>query len=449
MDWDGEMASKSVGVGLVGFGTIGSGVAKILIENAQVIEQRLGFALKLVRIADLDLETDRGVDLTGIRFDNDGKGLLSDPAVDIVIELVGGYDFARKLCLDAIACGKHVVTANKALLAVHGDEIFSAAADKGVDVAFEAAVGGGIPVLRSLREGLAANHIQSVYGILNGTTNFVLTEMERTNSSFEVVLKQAQELGYAEADPTFDVEGVDAAHKLAILASMSFGIKLDFEAIPTEGTSQLTPLDFELAEAAGYRIKLLGIAKKRRDRGGEEIIEARVHPTLIPRASMLANVDQAMNAIAIRGDAVGPTLYYGAGAGEMPTGSAVVGDLMELAREVVRGQSGRVAPLGYPHATLESGTLLELGELISRFYLRVEASDRPGVLGRITSRLGDAGVGIESITQRAAESPGETVPVVVWTHEVKELAVRGALAEIDGHSDVMGSSLLIRIEEEL
>ena len=438
------MASKSVGVGLVGFGTIGKGVAKVLIENADVIERRLGFPLELVRIADLDLETDRGVDLTGIRFDEDGKGLLSDPEVDIVVELVGGYDFARKLCLDAISNGKHVVTANKALLAVHGDEIFSAAVKKGVDVAFEAAVGGGIPVLRALREGLAANHIQSVYGILNGTTNFVLTEMERTGDSFDVVLKQAQELGYAEADPTFDVEGVDAAHKLALLTSMAFGVVLDFEAIPSEGITKLNPLDFEIAKASGFRIKLLGIAKKR-----DGIVEARVHPTLIPRSSMLANVDGAMNAIAVRGDAVGPTLYYGAGAGEMPTASAVVGDLMEISREIARGQFGRVAPLSYPHDTLEATALMPLDDLVSRFYLRIEALDRPGVLGRVTSCLGEAGVGIESIMQRAGTAPDETVPVVVWTHEVKESAVREALRGIDGMTDVEGSPVLIRIEEEL
>jgi len=236
------MASKAVGVGLVGFGTIGAGVAKVLVRNAGLIDARLGFPLRLVRIADLDLETDRGVDLGGIRFDNDGADLLADPDVDIVIELVGGYDFARKLCLDAIANGKHVVTANKALLAVHGAEIFAAASEAGVDVAFEAAVAGGIPILRSLREGLAANRIESVYGILNGTTNFVLTEMERTGAEFEVMLKQAQELGYAEADPTFDVEGVDAAHKLALLTSMAFGSTLDFESIPTEGIGALIPL---------------------------------------------------------------------------------------------------------------------------------------------------------------------------------------------------------------
>ncbi|MBW2295186.1 MAG: homoserine dehydrogenase [Deltaproteobacteria bacterium] len=443
------MASKAVGVGLVGFGTIGAGVAKVLIRNAGLIDARLGFPLRLVRIADLDLETDRGVDLGGIRFDNDGADLLADPDVDIVIELVGGYDFARKLCLDAIANGKHVVTANKALLAVHGAEIFAAASEAGVDVAFEAAVAGGIPILRSLREGLAANRIESVYGILNGTTNFVLTEMERTGAEFEVMLKQAQELGYAEADPTFDVEGVDAAHKLALLTSMAFGSTLDFESIPTEGIGALIPLDFESAAENGYRIKLLGIAKCHANADGSDVIEARVHPTMIPRTSMLANVDGAMNAVAVRGDAVGPTLYYGAGAGELPTASAVVGDLMELAREVRRGQAGRVAPLGFPEVALEPKPLLSLGDLISRCYVRIEALDRPGVLAKIAGALGASGVGIESITQRAPAVGESSVPIVLWTHEVKESAVREALASIDSLAEVVAKSNVVRIEEDL
>lgn len=443
------MASEGVGVGLVGFGTIGAGVAKVLIQNRAVIEQRLGFPLDLVHVTDLDLETDRGIDLDAIRFDSDTDALIANPDVDIVIELVGGYDYARKLCLDAIAGGKHVATANKALLAVHGNEIFAAAAKAGVEVAFEAAVGGGIPCLRALREGLAANQIQNVYGILNGTTNFVLSEMERTGAAFEVVLKQAQDLGYAEADPTFDVEGVDAAHKLALLTSMAFGSTLDFKSIPTEGISALTPLDFESAAANDYRIKLLGIAKRHVDADGGETIESRVHPTLIPRSSLLANVDGAMNAVAIRGDAVGPTLYYGAGAGELPTASAVVGDLMEIAREAKRGVSGRVAPLGFPQDSLTAKPLRSLDELVSRYYLRIEALDRPGVLGKITGALGEHGVGIESIHQPAAQPGQNSVPVVVWTHEVREAFVRDALKTIDALSEVAASTNLIRVEEDL
>ena len=290
-----------------------------------------------MRIADLDLDTDRGVDLTGIQFDADTSGLIADPKVHIVIELIGGYDVPRKFILESFAAGKHVVTANKALLALHGREIFGAASEAGLDIAFEAAVGGGIPILRSLREGLAANKIEVVLGILNGTTNYVLTEMESTGEDFDVVLKRAQELGYAEADPTFDIEGIDAAHKLALLTAMAYGAALTFEEIPTEGIRGLLPLDFELAAEFGYRIKLLGVAKCHRGSDGSERIEARVQPTMVPSTSMLANVDGAMNAVEVRGNAVGPTLYYGAGAGEMPTASAVVGDLIEISREIKRG----------------------------------------------------------------------------------------------------------------
>jgi homoserine dehydrogenase len=322
-----------VGVGLIGLGTIGTGVFKVLARNAAVIEQRLGFPLRLVRVADLDTETDRGVDLRGVRFDSDAEGLIDDPEVDIVVELIGGYDIARRLILRAIERGRHVVTANKALLALHGAEIFDAAADVGVDVAFEASVAGGIPILRSVREGLVANRIESVHGIMNGTTNYVLTEMERTCEDQAVVVKRAQELGYAEADPSFDLDGIDAAHKLTLLAAMAFGARLTFKDVPTEGIRGLTPVDLEAAEEFGYRIKLLAIAKSHTD-GDEERIEARVHPTLIPRSSLLASVDGAMNAVAVTGDAVGPTLFYGAGAGELPTASAVVADLVEIAREI-------------------------------------------------------------------------------------------------------------------
>jgi homoserine dehydrogenase len=438
--------TETVGVGLLGFGTIGTGVAKVLQQNASIIEERLGFPLRLVRIADIDLETDRGVSIDGIRFDDDAEGLITDPEVGIVIELIGGYDIALRFTLRAIEAGKHVVTANKALLALHGDEIFSAAQRQGVDIAFEAAVGGGIPVLRSLREGLSANHIQAVEGILNGTTNYVLTQMEKTEEDFEVVLKRAQELGYAEADPTFDVEGVDAAHKLALLAAMSFGVRIDFKQIPTEGIRGLTPLDFQAADDFGYRIKLLAIA---RSKGEGEAIEARVHPALLPKTSMLANVDGAMNAVAIRGDAVGPTLYYGAGAGELPTASAVVADLMEIAREIRRGGTGRVSPLSYPHGDLRDHPLVPLGELYARCYLRFTALDRPGVLSHITGALGEEGVGIESVLQSGRGDPGESVPVLVFTHPCQEAAVRRALERVDSLPDVTAPTRLIRIEDDL
>ena len=438
---------RPVGVGLVGLGTIGTGVAKVIQQNAAVIEQRLGVPLRLVRIADLDLETDRGVDLSGIRFDSDTPGLISDPEVDIVIELVGGYDFARDLILKAIDAGKHVVTANKALLALHGKQIFDAALKRGGDVAFEASVGGGIPILRSLREGFAANRILSLHGIMNGTTNYVLTEMEKTGELFDVVLKRAQDLGYAEADPTFDIDGIDAAHKLTLLAAMAYGAAITFEEIPTEGIRALTPFDFEAADEFGYRIKLLGIAKGHgRD---AERIEARVHPTLVSKGSLLANVDGAMNAVAVTGDAVGRTLSYGAGAGEMPTASAVVGDLIELAREVLRESSGRVAPLSYLPEELVPKPIVPLDELYGRAYLRFTMLDRPGVFGHIASVLGENEIGIESVIQKGRGGSFDSVPVLMQTYPSKESALRSALEIIDGLEDVTAPTVHIRVEEDL
>jgi homoserine dehydrogenase len=443
------VAKEAVGVGLVGLGTIGTGVVKVLANNASEIGERLGFPLRLVRVADLDTQRDRGVDLAGIRFDADVQGLIEDAEVDIVVELIGGYDAARELILRAIEKGKHVVTANKALLALHGAEIFEAAARAGVDIAFEAAVGGGIPILRSIREGLVANRIESLHGIINGTTNYVLTEMERTGESFDAVLKRAQDLGFAEADPSFDVDGVDAAHKLTLLAAMAFGARLTFKEVPTEGIRQIQPVDFEAADEFGYRIKLLGITKAHRAPGCELRIEARVHPTLIPERSLLANVDGAMNAVAVTGDAVGPTLFYGAGAGELPTASAVTADLIEIAREIRRGQAGRVAPLSYVPEALRVRPLVPLGELSGRCYLRFTAVDRPGVLSHIAGVLGEHQIGIESVLQKGRGSESEAVPVLVMTHPATEAAVREALDKIDRLPDVTAPTRLIRIEEDL
>jgi len=456
---------EGMGVGLIGFGTIGTGVATVLQRNADVITARLGFPLRLVRIADLDTTRERGVDLTGVVFDADANALIDDPNVHLVVELIGGIDAARRLILRALERGKPVVTANKALLALHGKEIFEAARRGGVDIAFEASVGGGIPILRALREGLAANRIESVHGIINGTTNYVLTEMEKGGAPFEAVLKRAQELGYAELDPSFDVDGIDAAYKITLLASMAFGAQLTFKEVPTEGIRDVTPLDLESARDFGYRVKLLGITKLRRDgrvsppdgQAGGERIEVRVHPTMIPAESLLAKVDGAMNAIAVHGDAVGPTLFYGAGAGAMPTASAVVADLVELAREVRRGSAGRVAPLSTLPEALVPKPIVPLGELFGRSYLRFTVQDRPGVLAAIAGVLGTHGISIESVSQkgRGHTQPNDpqgargSVPIIVFTHPASEAAVRTALDSIDQLPEVTARTRLIRIEEEL
>lgn len=445
----GNSRGESIGVGLIGFGTIGTGVVKVLRDNAEVIEQRLGSPLRLVRIADLDLDTDRGVDLAEITFDADASALIADPGVQIVIELIGGYDVPRKFILEALAAGKHVVTANKALLALHGREIFGAATAAGLDIAFEAAVGGGIPILRSLREGLAANQIESVLGILNGTTNYVLTEMESTGEDFDVVLKRAQELGYAEADPTFDVEGIDAAHKLALLTTMAFGADLTFEEIPTAGIRELLPIDFEVAAEFGYRIKLLGIAKCHRSKDGTERIEARVQPTLVSASSLLAKVDGAMNAVEVRGNAVGPTLYYGAGAGEMPTASAVVGDLMEIAREIRRGGSGPVPPLSYRPEHIAAKAVMPDAELSGRAYLRMTARDEPGVLGQVTSLLGDEGVAIDTaMTRPQGGGANGLVSIIILTRRTREDALQRALEAISALAEITEAPRSMGIEEE-
>lgn len=444
-------ADDGVGVGLIGLGTIGAGVAQVLRENASVLSARLGFPLRLVRAADLDASLATEAKLSGARFDGDADALIDDPAVAIVVELIGGTGAARRLILRAIERRKHVVTGNKALLAEHGKEIFDAAAKAGVDVAFEASVGGGIPILRSMREGLAANRIERVCGIVNGTTNYMLSEMESTGESFATVLARAQALGYAEkADPSIDVDGIDAAHKLTLLAAMAFGVDLTHRDVPTEGIRELAPVDFDAARELGYRIKLLGIAKRREGPGGEERIEVRVHPTMIPRTSLLASVDGAMNAIAVHGNAVGPTLFYGAGAGRMPTASAVVADLMEIARAIRQGApGGRVAPLSYLPGALRPRPLVPLAELHGRVYLCFSVEDRPGVLGEIATALGAHEIGIESLLQRRSEEGAGSVPVVVLTHPAPEGAVRRALDRIDALPRVAAPTRLIRIEEEL
>jgi homoserine dehydrogenase len=412
---------KTVNVGLLGFGTVGSGMAKILLQSPEVIESRLGATLALKWIADLDLETDRGVAVDKGILTTDAEEVINDPEVDIVVELIGGYETAKRFILQAIEKGKHIVTANKALLAAHGDEIFSAASKKGVEVGFEASVGGGIPLIRSIKEGLVANRISGLFGILNGTANYILTKMTDEGSPFSEVLKEAQALGYAEADPTFDVEGIDAAHKLTVLLSLAYGVPIDFEAVYTEGISKITPIDIKFMKEFGYRIKLLAISK---DDG--EAIEARVHATLIPEDTMLANVNP--------------------GAGMMPTGSAVVSDLVDVARNIMNNAVGRVPSLGHQPAGVKSRRIKSIEELKTEYYFRFSAEDRPGVLSKISGILGKHEISIKSVHQQGRDLVG-AVPIVTITHEAKEAAVQAALSEIDQLDMVKDKTVLIRIED--
>ncbi|MBE9582080.1 MAG: homoserine dehydrogenase [Proteobacteria bacterium] len=433
---------KKIRIGLLGFGTVGSGTAKILMENREVIASRLGAHLELKWVADLDLETDRGVSVDEKILTTDANMVINDPEVDIVVELIGGYEPAKSFILQAIEKGKHVVTANKALLAAHGDEIFSAALRKGVEVGFEASVGGGIPLIRSIKEGLVANRIQGLFGILNGTANYILTKMTDEGSPFSEVLKEAQALGYAEADPTFDVEGIDSAHKLTILLSVAYGVPIDNSAVYTEGISRITPLDIEFVKEFGYRIKLLAISK---DDG--EAIEARVHPTLIPQESLLASVNEAYNALYVKGDAVGNVMLYGFGAGMMPTGSAVISDLVDVGRNVLHGAIGRVPCMGYQPSYVKRRRVRSIEELDVKYYFRFSAEDRPGVLSRISGILGKHQISIESVHQKGRDLAGE-VPIVMITHEATEAAVRDALSEIDQLGVVKDKTMLIRIEDQ-
>jgi homoserine dehydrogenase len=427
--------------GLIGLGTVGSGVIRLLQENQTRIERRLGFGLELTRIADLDLDTDRGVSLERYAKTRDWREVVGAPDVDIVIELVGGTGVAREIVLAALRAGKGVVTANKALLARCGREIWAAAREHGTDLCFEASVGGTIPVLRALREGLCGDRIQSVHGIVNGTCNFILSEMEEGGYSYEVCLKNAQAKGYAEADPRFDVEGTDAAHKLVLLLGLGLGVEVPVDAIPTEGIESISPTDMEYARQFGFCIKLLAIAKER-----DGAVEARVHPTLISESSVLAQVRGALNAVEVRGAFSGPTLYSGAGAGSLPTAAAVVADVMELARGRRAGAARRVPPLGW--SELLEAPVRAAGDLEAEFYLRFTARDQPGVLAAITGVLGRSGISIASLLQPERHS-SQAVPIVVLTHVTKESALRQALAEIEGLTGVTARTQVIRIEREI
>jgi len=434
---------KEIKIGLLGFGTIGAGVVKLLKANAGLIEEKTGARVSLKAIADLDITTDRGVCIEGITLTRNADEVLTDPEISVVIELIGGYEPARSFALKAIAHGKHLVTANKALLAVHGEEIYAAARTHGVEVLFEAAVGGGIPVLSAIKGNMAANRFATVLGIVNGTCNYILTRMTQEGADFADVLKSAQELGYAEADPTFDIEGVDTAHKLCLLLSLCFGTRVDLKDIYSEGITSVSSEDVDFAKSFGYRIKLLAIGKRDGD-----LIEARVHPTMIPIDYPLADVHGVFNAIRLTGDFIGPVMFYGRGAGMDATASAVVGDVVDLARNMEAGVSRRCAPLGYLDQKVAQLAIKPIGEIVSKYYIRFQALDRPGVLARIAGALGSGGISIASMVQ-SARSESETVPIVIMTHEAREADVRRALAEIDGFDVIRDKSNFIRIEDNL
>lgn len=429
-----------IGVGLIGFGTVGSGVARVLIENAELIRRRVGVPIKLVRIADLDITRDRGIAIPPGVLTTDIQQVLTDPRVDIVIELMGGYDLAKRVILEAVQQGKHVVTANKALLAVHGEEIFAAASRHGIDLGFEASVGGGIPVIRALTEGLAANNIQSIYGIINGTSNYILSRMTSEGQRFDMVLEEAKRAGYAEADPTFDVAGIDSAHKLTIMVSLAYGTPVNFKEIYTEGITALTPLDIAYAKEFGFTIKLLAIAKY-----SEGEIEARVHPTMVPSASQIAKVDGVYNAIQLVGDAVEDVVLYGRGAGSMPTGSAVVSDVMSIARDMLKSATGRVPPASYQPDERRPLRMRPMEEITSLYYIRFMVLDRPGVLSKIAGVLGHYGISISSVLQQGRKE-GQTVPVVIMTHMAKERDIQNALRDINPMPYISEPTTLIRVE---
>jgi len=435
---------REIKVGLIGFGTVGAGVVKILQKNYRLIEKRMGAKITLKRIADIDLKTDRGVKVKPGVLTRRAQDVIEDPEIDIVMELIGGIEPAKTYILNAIRHNKHIITANKALLALQGDEIFREAHRFGVDVNFEASVGGGIPLIRSIKEGLVANRIQSIFGILNGTSNYILSKMTDEGRDFIEVLKEAQEKGYAEADPTYDIEGIDAAHKLAILIRLAFGTPIRFEEVFIGGISEITPLDIQFGREFGYRIKLLAIAKI--DRGK---IEARVHPTLIPEWHLISTVEGVFNAIYIKGDAIGPTLFYGQGAGQMPTGSAVISDLVELGRNLLIQATGRRVPLlAYQEPAIEKIPLKKMEDVVMPFYMRISALDRPGVLSKISGILGKNDISIASVIQKGRRIKG-AVPIVMMTHEAKEKNVHRALREIDRLGVILGKTIFIRVENEL
>jgi homoserine dehydrogenase len=424
-------------VGIIGLGTVGTGTVRILLNNRDLLKDRTGIDINLKKIADIDIKKDRGIKLPKGILTADAEELIKDPDIHIIVELIGGTTIAKELILRAVAEGKHVVTANKALLATHGAEIFQAAGKAGVEIGFEASVGGGIPIIKVVREGLVANRIKAVYGIINGTTNYILTKMTDEKAEFDDVLKEAQRLGYAEADPTYDIEGIDSAHKLAILASLSYGSQFSVKDVYREGISWISPMDIEFARELGYKVKLLAIAKEIDGK-----IELRVHPTMVPEEYLISKVDGVFNAVYVEGDAVGSTLYYGRGAGDMPTGSAVVSDIADIAGRIVSNAAGRIQTFS---KSRKPKGLMKMDDVLSMYYFRFSAIDKPGVLSKISGILGKRNISIVSVIQKGRHE-GKAVPLVVLTHIAREKDVSRAITEINRLPIVAGKTVFIRVE---
>ena len=437
---------KPIKVGLLGMGTVGSGTFNVLLRNQEEIQRRAGRGIEIAMVADLDVARAQALVGEGVQVVADARAVIANPEIDIVIELIGGYGIAKALVMEAIAAGKHVVTANKALLAVHGTEIFAAAQAKGVMVAFEAAVAGGIPIIKALREGLTANSIQWVAGIINGTTNFILSEMRDKGLDFGDVLKEAQRLGYAEADPTFDIEGVDAAHKVTLMSAIAFGIPVQFDKAYVEGITKLGAADIKYAEQLGYRIKLLGITKRT-----AQGIELRVHPSLVPTQRLIANVEGAMNAVMVQGDAVGTTLYYGKGAGSEPTASAVIADLVDITRLHTADPLNRVPHLAFQPGSMSNLAVLPMSEVVTSYYLRLRVADQAGVLAKLTGLLAEAGISIDAVLQREADQVSQAgenqTDVIILTHDTREGTLNDVLAQMQALPTVMAPIVRIRKEE--
>jgi len=432
---------KTIHIGLLGFGTVGAGVARILLENADLLRARTGIDLRLKHVADLDLTTDRGVALADGVLINDSQAVVTDPQIDIIVEMIGGQTIAATLIEAAIANGKHVVTANKALLASQGNRLMAMARQRGVDLAYEASVGGCMPIIKTIRESLVGNRISAMTGILNGTCNYILTRITNEGSEFAPVLADAQAQGYAEADPTLDIEGIDTAHKLAILTALAFGMRINLDDIYVEGITRITPLDIAMAEQFGYRIKLLAIGKQSNGR-----VEARIHPTMIPMGNQLAKVNGTLNAVTVTGDAVDHVTLFGHGAGRMPTGSAVVGDIVDIARNIVSGSAGRIPVLGYQDDQIRDIPVMPMDDVVTHYYIRFAVLDQPGVLSVIAGVLGRHGISIRTVLQKGRHDQG-AVPIVMLTHRAKEAAIKLALAEINALDVVTDPPMLIRIED--